>query len=101
MKTYTATIINTKTNEHFTIFEFERNRFDCRCFKIVLREMFFWACQGCDNDNLIAIISDNNTHAVCALKTETVVNGSTIDCYVSARWQRAEWETIRVMNIAS
>ena len=101
---YTVRIWNDVEKNNMVIMVFDCPRFTRRQYKMVLDELFYWACQGCENRSLVADVFEgkvdieciHNERGVFSIYGETMVDGSTIDMYV-----HNNSEFYRKMNIAS
>lgn len=104
MKTYTAEILNCTRNgdELIAVLEFERDCLTSHDFKdIILNTLFFEACQGgCDSEHLTAIVKRNG-ETVMVIRSDTKVDGSTIDAVITCARPREKYRHLRTMNIAS
>ena len=59
MRTYRAAIYTYGNHDFNSMMEFERDRFTSDCYKTIVGEMFFWACQGCGYNDQIAIVCED------------------------------------------
>lgn len=100
---YTVRIWNDIEKYNIAVMVFTCDRFTKKQYDIVLDEMFYWACQGCENRLLVADVfkgnvdlkNINNERGLFSVYGETMVEGSTIDMYV-----HNNSEFYRKMNIA-
>lgn len=92
-----------KTNSEFIVFSCDR--FTKKQYDIVLCGLFYLACQGCENDSLIADVFKGEVNlndikdderGLFSIYSKTVVDGSTIDLLV---YNNSEF--YRKMNIAN
>lgn len=75
--------------------ELERPFLTSRDFRLIIKWLFMTACDGIDYARMNINISRDGVH-IFDMYSETVVDGSAIDCYVSINGS-----FYRAMNIAS
>lgn len=91
----TVKIWNQKTRELMVVMEWENGRLDYRRYRMIVSQLFMLACDGCENDKLVATF-DNSPQRIETLTYHSEYHFNEIDMALYI-----DGNIVKLMNICN